>query len=550
MVHIDNMRINYTKEGGTITYDHEDWLAGQDTTSGNSGDRKLSNGLAFSNGADPLRTLGYLSPSFFPVDVTNIASVTSLIRNGVVKGEAAYLIAGTSPGAGQSGGIVHKLTNLLAGTISTTAPFPHTIDHAHTGESGYDIVNYTANVSGTPTLLAFYSFSDDTDWDVGIYNYTADTFNDDYMSTVPASPLASPYLTGGNLDPHPLIVGDDDILYMGDRNFVHAYDGATGTDGTFYPAVLTLPKGWIITCFAKTNDQKLLIGAYYSPSEGSNFTYYLGSSKAYKWNYLDLDFDYAYDLKDNYVSDILNWNEQIIAFTSGRNSQTQSGNNKLQALVGERFETLQTWSTGGLPIRGGVMVTENDIYWNTSGLVYFYAKNPFGDNYIFGNILGGSEAGMLKLFSNTFLIHYSSGAGAGLGLRYALSNYAESTIAFGKVATPTFPERKRGRLKKIDLYFKNTLAGGAGGGRSFRLNTDLDKDGGSVTINDFNTVSNLKIEIIDFKADGTPLGDFTTLQPQFIWANNIAGDNKANAPILEKCVYFFEYTDINQGLQT
>ncbi len=538
-------------KGGTITYDEQDWLAGQDTTSAGNNGRKIGNGLAFSEKIDPLRNLGYISPSNNTLSVTNNSSVTSLVRGGVMKGQEAYLIAGTNPGSGQSGGIVHKLESLVAGTINITAPFPHTISHgAHTSIAGYDIVNYTANVGGTPTLLNFFSFSDNTDWDVGIYNYGANTFDDDFMSTVPATPLTGATLTGGLLNPHPLIVGDDDILYMGDRNFVHAYDGATGTNGTFYEKVLTLPQGWIITCFAKSNDQKLLIGAYYSPSNYQD-SFYLGSAKVYKWNYLDLDFDYAYNLNDNYVSELLNWGEGIIAFTEGRKTQTETGTKKLQALTSNGFKVLQTYSSGVLPVRGGVDVIGTDIYWN-GGLIYFYAKNPFGDNYIFGSINGSSSglAGMCKTFTNIGNIHWSNGTqAAGFGVQYALSDYGESAIGYGKVATPIFPERKRGRLKKVDLYFKETMVGGAGGGRSFRLNTVLDKSD-SATTTDFNTISNLKMEIVDFKNDGTPLGDFSTLQPLFIWANNISGDNKANAPILEKCVYFFEYTDINQGLQT
>lgn len=542
------MKIQMDKNGGTITYDQEDWLAGLDTTSGGNTGRKLGSGLAFSQFADSLRNLGYLSPSYNPQSVTSNSSVTSLVRNGVVNGINAFLIAGN--GVGNGGGIVHKLGNLEAGIISTTAPFPHTIDHSHANETGSDIVNYYVNVSNTPTLMAFYSFSDDTDWDVGIYNYGADSFDDDFMSSVPATPLGSPYLTGGKSAPHPLIVGDDDLLYMGDRNFVHALDGATGADGTFYPAVLTLPIGWIITCFAKTNDNKLLIGAYFSPSVSSTTTY-LGQAKVYQWNYLDLDFDYAYDLHDNYVSELTNWGETFIAFTSGRRSQTQTGTLKLQALVNGGFKVLETYSDGVLPIRGGVLVIEEDIYWN-GGQIYFYAKNPFGDNYIFGNLSGSTSglAGMCRVFTSIVNVHYSNGpVASSFGLQYIKTDYGSSATAFGKVATPYFPERKRGRLKKVDLYFKDPVTDK----RSFELLTNLDKDGGSSTLASITTVTNLKVEVIDFRASGTsatPLGDFTTLQPQFVWGTGTSGSPETNAPILEKVVYFFEYTDINQGLQT
>ena len=37
---------------------------------------------------------------------------------------------------------------------------------------------------------------------------------------------------------HPLAVGHDDVLYIGDRRYLHAYDGQTGADGTFSIAAL------------------------------------------------------------------------------------------------------------------------------------------------------------------------------------------------------------------------------------------------------------------------------------------------------------------------
>ena len=74
------MNINLHKTGGTITYDATDWLAGLDTTSAGSTNRKLGHGFSFSKGVDPLRELGYISPSFLPVDVTNIAAVTINVK--------------------------------------------------------------------------------------------------------------------------------------------------------------------------------------------------------------------------------------------------------------------------------------------------------------------------------------------------------------------------------------------------------------------------------------------------------------------------------------
>ena len=528
-------KINLTANGGTATYSAEDWLSGEDTSSTTNSDKKIGNGLSFADQVDPLRSLGYISPSFSPTSVTNGSIVDAVLRNAAVSGDNAYIVSGGSK--------LFQLATLAAGTLTNDATWPHTIDHAHSNETGDDIVNY---YTGT-TLRTFYSFRDATDWDVGIYNQVAGTFDDDFMSTVPASPLSGSYLTDGKNAPHPLIVGDDDVLYIGDRNFVHAYDGQVGAAGTFYPAVLTLPHGCFITSFANKNDFKLAIGAYYSPSAGSVNTFNLGSAKVWQWNYLDLDPDYSYDLHDNYVSELFNWKGTIAAFTSGRKTETQRGNYKLQVLNDLDFEPVQTWNTGGLPIRGGVDVIENDIYWNSQGRIYFFVKNPYGDNYIFGNLYGtgSSSSGLLKSFTNIFNLHFSDGTGASSGLRYiGGSSFHEAGSAYGKVAVPLFPEKKRGRLKKVDIFYKTTYALGTGS-RSFRLNTELDKDGGQVTFDNITAVPNIRQEVIDSKADGTPLGDFSTLSPQLIWQTGSGASPSAQCPVVDSVVYHFEFINID-----
>jgi len=385
-------KLTLNQTGGSILFDENDWLAGLNTSATNTEFKKLY-GNASMTGVSPLRQPGYLYPSPLQNDVTNVAQVTAFLRNAVVIGDNAYIIGSNS--------LVHKLTTLSAGTISTTAPFPHTIDHAHASEAGSDIALYYTG----STQRVFYSFADATDWDVGIYNVVADTFDDDFMSTVPASPLAAPYLTGGAGYPHPIIVGDDDILYIGDRNFVHAYDGQTGANGTFYPAVLTLPQGYVITSFTTTQDINLAIGAYVGAAAGTD-TYNRGTAKVWFWNYLALDPDYSRDLRDNYVSEIVPWAGTIAAFTSGRKTISDNGPYKLQALNGSQFEVVKTWNTGGLPIRGGVDSVNNDLYWNAASRIYSYTKRPDNGEYRLNMISQSQDgtSGLLKFF--TTVIHH------------------------------------------------------------------------------------------------------------------------------------------------
>lgn len=529
-------KIIYNKSGGKIIYDSDDWLAGMDAVQNSAyQEDKSGNGLTSgSTGVDALRSLGYVVNGFNAVDVTTVAQATSFIKNGVVKGDSAYLIS--------SGSIVHKLDTLTAGTLNATNPFPYTIAHgAHTGEAGDDIVNYYV---GT-VLKAFFSFNDDTDWDVGVFDYVADAFDPDFMSTIPTNPLADNWggvatndflTTLGKGYPHPLIVGDDDVLYMGSGRYIHAYDGATNT---FYGAVLTLPAGWIVTCLAKTSGNNLAIGAYYSSSQ-SGSTYNKGEAKVWIWNYLELDPSAYYDLNDNYISELFNWRGTLACFTSGKKSISRRGNNKLQVFDGSKFVPIVEYYTGGIPRRGGVDTVGEDIYWNALGTIYSYNKIPNTDKFIF-NRLNSPEygsSGMLKFFTTTSIMHFSGGAGAGNGgLMSFGSNYGEAATAICKYAVPNFPTDKKGKLTSIEITFKEV----ASGGRSLAVNIDID-GATPVVAAAFTAVvaTNLKVKYKE-RSDGTNLGMFTKVRPVLIWAD---GSGATASPTVEKVEFEFEFVNI------
>lgn len=539
-------KITNNKDGtASVIYGSDDWLAGQDTTSAGSDYGKMG-GNPFMSEVDPLRSFGYVSPGYNGVVATNNSVITRILRSSTVNaGDAFAVSSGTyNSGVGSGDANIQKF-NITTNTISTSS-FPHTIDHSHTSETGWDFCNYYANVSSTLTLMAFYSFSDATDWDVGTLAYPS-TFNDDFMSTIPATPLGSPYLTGGKAGiPHPLIVGDDDVLYMGDRNFLHAFDGQTGADGTFSPAVLTLPAGWVITCFAKTQDLRLAIGAYYAPSAVTTGSitdvYNRGAAKVWIWNYIDLDLDYGIDLKDNYVSELISWSNTIAAFTYGRKTLSDKGPNKLQIMNGTQFEVKKTWGSTEtaleLPIRGGVDNVGNDLYWNAAGQIMSYTQRPDNGRYILNNLVTvGSTGGMFKFFSASSIYHSSFGITTD-GLQQFGTNYNDVGILQAQVISPDFPVKQQGSLTEITIKFKDTVSGG----RSFRLNTKIE---GStpVMIGDLTTVSSTRLVQIQTRSDDTPLGVFSSLQPQLIWGSGLGA---TSCPVVEYIKYDFSLVNVNQ----
>ena len=438
------------EQGGRIIWSGADWVEGLAsnygvlTTTFQKGGNQLTAATAF----NPFRSYGNAYPGELPTTVTNsTAEVTEMCRKGLVKGTAAYIVT--------SGAKLQEVSNLI-GIPSVTASF-HNITHgAHTSILGDDCAIYTAKVGGTSASQFFYSWSDSTDWNVGVYDF-ASTFDDDFLSTAPATPLASPYLADGVRYPHPLVVGDDDLLYVGDRNFIHALDGndTTDADGKFFPAVLTLPGGYIITSFAKTQNG-LMIFAYLTDPVGISSSQFLkGSAKAFLWDYVSLDISYSYDLNDNYVTESFTYKGMVGCFTTGQKVDPSNSAkiSKLQLFNGSIFEPVQTF-IGELPIRGGVEIIGDSIQFNSEGTVYAWGSPLFGTKSGLNKLSRGTGAsgGLLSTFSTVGQFISTGTIGTG-GLELLSGLYDGSALLATTVAEPGFPMGQRGQVKAVKVTY-------------------------------------------------------------------------------------------------
>lgn len=449
-----------------LIFDQDDWLAGMNpqylTGLTDVPAPQYGAGLGEALRFNPFRYLGYASPGFVPTDVTNVSVVTTNILNVSTGVESSVDYAyGISSGA-----LLHRLV-VSTKTLSNAGSWPHTIAVAG-AITGSDVSAYTSNVASTATPCQYYSFNDaGGSWNVGRFISSTGAFDDDFLSTVPATPITP----SGNTKPHPLIVGADDLLYIGDGNVIQAYDGATGADGTCSTAVLTLPQGYIITSFARYAQPTpfLVAFAYYSPS-GNTVTANAtagGPAKAFFWDYLSLDPTYVIDLNDRIVTAAFEWRGTIGCFTQGNNLANDGTNrwSRMKIWNGSIFETVVSF-IGNPPGKGGVDVVGDSIQWvayNGSTCNVNCYGSPFDGVKAGYNILAtgsgtSSTGGVLRTIgaTNGFQL-LSTGATTSGGLQYMkVGTFAGSASARTITVCPQFPTGQKGKVRAVGIDFAKT----------------------------------------------------------------------------------------------
>lgn len=519
-----------TQNKNTVIFDKKDWLGGVDYFKTSTDFETEGRGLALVASFDPIRFLGHASPGYQYTGATNQSNITAYLVNGVQKNGNAYTLS--------SDGKLHEVTGITgAGTVANL----HTI--AGMTPIGSDCVKYYVNTGSlaTPNNIEylFYSYSTTTFWDIGRFDFSA-AFDDTYMSATASPALGASYRAGGTGYPHPLIVGDNNKMYIGDRNFVHQFDGQVPVVGAFTPNVLDLPTGFIITSFVNWKNY-LVIFAYKENASTSFF--YLGEAKAFFWDTFSDSFTYAVDLKDNYVSEAVNFRNTIACFTSGSPDSLYAstgamGGTRLKIFNGESFINEKTFNAAALPARGGVQVINDDIYFNAGGFLFSYIN--LEGKYIMNelNSVSGSS-GMLKSFTGTFNFHISRGTGAsGEGLISYLdpNTYFASCTLATKAIEPMFPDYSQGRMKKIKITYLKP----ASGGRSLALQIYRDSTTTDTIFTGKQIVTSL-VEEYFVDSSNNPLGSFKQLQLYLIWSS---GGGSSNAPVVTRVEVEYEIIKI------
>lgn len=529
-----------TTKGGVITWDIQDWTAGlspQGTFSSSFTPKQTDQfGWRTVVNIDPFRFYGILSPGYFPnVYLKSTGGTAAAFLGGAIM--ATQLWNNTLMFGLSSGGLVHRFSyaggspTVTDGSVSAIT-WPNTI--AGTSPVGQDFLTYRHSLGASTTKVnsIFYSYYNNANWDVGIVENVNSSgvptgFNDDFMSSVPTTPLD---ITTGDGDdpnqrtsPHPMCIGSDGVLYIGSGNYLHGYDGDSGTtNGTFYSKILTFSAGFQIIAIRKYNDTLLIAGNYYSNvASGADGT---GEALVYVWNYSDLNTTQVIPLEDSYVSALFIYKGNPTVITSG--IQERNGTNKVKAITGISTTKLCDFD-GTIPNQRGVLVADTVLYMNAGGRIITYGdkfNNSDAVNYISTCNSNGVSGFLSYNFSNSSLMASSStGASTSSIQNFDNAGFDSATI-IGDSYQINLPYGKRARVKSVLIQYQGTvIANGSNGNFTLTLNTDFASVSTTVIANVSSIATPLIKKYLYTSANGT-LPNFTTiaLSMAFAQATNSA----------------------------
>jgi len=485
-----------SKEGNLIKvrWDRADWLKGllPEASEGGTAYRE-GDGFSSQLAVNPWRTVGYIQPGYNGINDSGVANITNdaTIKNICVSGSNAYAI--------ENNVLLHKM-NSVTGTIASGGGFPHTIvPHGHSSAVGSDVITYS--IAGVDYI--FYSWNDNTDGDVGRLTQIGATFDDDYMSTVPtgAAVLNKSY-------PHPMIVGDDDILYIANGPNIVAYDGPNDTAATL---AFQLPDGFIITSFAKTPNYLVVFC-----STKTSFDSTPGQSFAYFWDYASEDATFKYDLNCSYVNGGFSYKGTVGVF--GQRTSLSRNRSFLMLFNGSVFETVASFRQK-IPGHGGVSIVDEMILFNAgffdegTSRIYFYGKLLKGfDNALnqIGSIAGSDPEGVM--YATGYDTYFASAGATGGELQKYISKFQDAASFKTGLKDIDFGRYGMGKIVDVKVTYKDKITDG----KAFTLQINSDSSGTTTdtrgtltTLVSSATTQDTLVEHYEFDSSGAELPQIT-----------------------------------------
>lgn len=285
-----------------------------------------------------LTNAGFLTQGPGLANLTNgsqAAAVTTLI-----KGIADYAV--TSDTTYGTGG--NKLYQFSSTAVANSGIWPHTIDKAAvTGETGESVALYQGNL--------YYAYNHSgSQGDIGKYDLNV-TFTDAWGSTVPSGMSV---LTN---NPHQMIVGGNDTLYVANGRYVTSYDGTT-----FISQALDLPTTCVISSIAWMAD-RLWMAANRPSLTGSN----KNNSSIFIWDATSNSWETEIKVM-GWVSALFVKNGVMFVFYQDISS---TGGYKLAYVSGASVVDIANFS-GSLPDYYNVTDYKDFIIWNSNGSIFAF----------------------------------------------------------------------------------------------------------------------------------------------------------------------------------
>lgn len=519
-----------------IIYDEKDWLAGLHPQYGyrKTISQKLGNFSKNQYNFNAFDDLGYAKNGFLGVDFAHEELVTSRLTKIILGSDGHHY-------AIDSARLVHRFTNAggSGSEVDSTIAFPYLTGIDGTVNS--DIIEHYATNSASEVI--FFSYNNTTVGDIGIYDINNGTSDVDFMSTRPDSGQ-----TLSNAYPHPMCVGHDDKLYIGNGRYLYMYDytDTADADGKLFTNVLILPENFVIKSIQKLQPRSLVIFAQDGLNYGNG-----GPSKAFFWDYLSLD---PYQIKD--LSDSLFVTSFEYKGTIGTLTYDNTNEMKVRIFNGSEFEVItrlrNLWASSvQLPSIGGIDVVDNEIYIHMSDQIYGYIFKYGNNNNLENNLsvigrsvagVSGYKAGALKYIKqyDNFIMSTGLDDTKSATIQYQdKTKYATDGFWYSDLADIGY---ERIQITGITVYFADEFTGGR------TISLSLTDRYNTYAISGLTNLATVTATNRIYRAKpinntgGTPIPPLDGIGLNLTWGE---GSGSSVTPIINKVVLDYEPVTIN-----
>lgn len=298
-------------------------------------------------------------------------------------------------------------TGVTSGTYSDVALYPY--------QTGTSPVNTTDE-------YVFWSWETNTYGDVALMKKSNRTgFTSNYL-TAAAGTNGTALVHGV---PHPILVGQDSNVYIGNGRYLASFDPTAGTVTVNYQA-LDLKPGWTISALSQYQNYIAILGYKQSTSLTG---YYKSDTKVFFWDGFSPTWNFEYAVRDNYAGNMYYDGVDLHVISYGRNST-----GKLKKFNGSGFETIfESPVVGGLPGIGGSESYLNHLVWGSSGNLFAHGapSDRQESGFHFWAQPGTSRTGMVKnLVGQDLYLGRNTNSGFAISISNTLTGFDNTSAEF------------------------------------------------------------------------------------------------------------------------